>query len=212
MKKIILIGDSIRLGYQAFIKQSLAGIAEVYFPDGNSEYAINVLRFAHDWKRKGGFPTDADLVHWNAGLWDVSRIFGDEPLTPIETYGEWIGRIDKRLRLLFPSAQMVFATNTAVYEPGYGKDFRRCNADICAYNAKARQVLAGTDTIIDDLYTVTLDAPESCRSDMTHFNTADGVELVGGAVLRKICETLRLDFNAVTARAPEKISSEKLGY
>lgn len=53
MKKIVLIGDSIRMGYDKYVKEALAGTAEVYYPSENCRYAQNVLRFAHDWKKQG---------------------------------------------------------------------------------------------------------------------------------------------------------------
>ena len=38
MKKIILIGDSIRLGYCGFVKEVLADKAEVFFPEDNCKF------------------------------------------------------------------------------------------------------------------------------------------------------------------------------
>jgi len=35
MKKIVLIGDSIRLGYETYVKEALAGVAEVFSPKEN---------------------------------------------------------------------------------------------------------------------------------------------------------------------------------
>ena len=116
MKKIVLIGDSIRMGYDKYVREALAGSAEVYYPEENCRFAEYVLRFVHEWKSRGNWPDDVDLVHWNAGLWDVCEIFGDEPLTPVEFYVNLIKRIDKRLRRIFPHAKMVFATSTAVLE------------------------------------------------------------------------------------------------
>ena len=83
MKKIVLIGDSIRLGYDKFIRDSFDGIAEIYSPDENCRFAEYVLRYAHEWKGAGGWPSDVDVVHYNAGLWDALRLFGDEPLAYI---------------------------------------------------------------------------------------------------------------------------------
>ena len=105
MKKIVLIGDSIRMGYDKYVKKALDGEAEVYYPDENCRFAEYVLRYAHEWKNNLGWPTDADLVHWNAGLWDALELFGDEPLTTIDYYEHALKRIDKRLRFLFPKAR-----------------------------------------------------------------------------------------------------------
>ena len=111
MKNILLIGDSIRAGYDSYVKESFEGIANVYYPGENCRFAQNVLRSLHEWIED----TDQDridIIHWNAGLWDTLRLFGDDPLTPPEMYGEMIRRVDKRLRFLFPNAKMVFATST----------------------------------------------------------------------------------------------------
>ena len=211
MKKIVLIGDSIRLGYEKFVKEGFEGVAEVYSPAENCRFAEYTLRFAHEWKSKGEWPTDVDVVHWNAGLWDVIRIFDDEPLTPKCAYENFIRRIDKRLRLIFPGAKFIFATSTAVKEAGYGGTFKRFNKDIEEYNAIARAVLSETDTVIDDLYAVTKDIPDACRSDMTHFNTSEGVQTMGSAVIGCICDVLGIsESDLVSAKAetvniPEKI-------
>ena len=116
MKKIVLIGDSIRMGYDKYIKDALSDTAEVFYPSENCRFAEYVLRYIHEWKTEGNWGDDVDLVHWNAGLWDVLELFGDEPLTSLSYYREAIIRIDKRLRMLFPKAKFVFATSTNVSE------------------------------------------------------------------------------------------------
>ena len=197
MKKIILIGDSIRMGYDKYVKEAFSETAEVYYPADNCRFATYIIRFVHEWKKKGEWPEDADLVHWNAGLWDVPEIMGDEPVTPIEHYAVQIARIDRRLRELFPKAKIVFATSTAVEEEKFGPVFKRRNATIEAFNAAAIKALEGTDTVIDDLYAVTASAPQGCHSDMTHYSTPAGIEHVGGAVIGLISRELGIEPKAV---------------
>jgi len=43
MKRAVLIGDSIRKGYQATVGTTLAGAAEVWGPDQNGGTSRNVL-------------------------------------------------------------------------------------------------------------------------------------------------------------------------
>lgn len=190
MKKIVLIGDSIRMGYDKYIRDALEGAAKVYYPPENCRFAEYVLRYAHVWKEDGGWGDDIDLVHWNAGLWDALELFGDVPLTSLDYYGEAIGRIDKRLRMLFPRAKLVFATSTSVNEEMSDPDFTRHNATIEKYNARALEVLSETDTTINDLYSLTATFPDSYHSDFVHFYTPEGTELIGGKVLSVICEFL----------------------
>ena len=83
MKTVFLMGDSIRMGYDRYVRDALADEAAVYYPSENCRFAQYTLRNAHDWIEKECQPECVDVVHWNAGLWDVARLFGDEPLTPI---------------------------------------------------------------------------------------------------------------------------------
>ncbi len=213
MKKVILIGDSIRMGYDKYIKESLADAAEVYYPSENCRFTTYILRFVHEWKKKGEWPGDADIVHWNAGLWDLPEILGDGPVTPIDHYADNIARIDRRLRLLFPKAKMVFATCTAVQEEKYGRDFVRRNSVIEQFNAAAIKALEGTDTIINDLYEITASSPESCHSDKTHYSTPDGIKLVGGKVLSVIGDAIGVTPNTVDMDTfyPENYSKKNIG-
>ena len=185
MKKIVLIGDSIRMGYDKYVKEKLEGQAEVLFPEENCQFAMYVFRYIHEWKANYNWGDDVDLVHWNTGL-------GDDMFTPPELYRELLQRIDKRIRLIFPKSKIVFALSTSVVEEKYGPQFYRKNAEIEQYNEIAREVFAGTDVVIDDLYSVMQDAPAECRSDMTHFYTPAGTERIGNAVLDCICPLLDL--------------------
>ena len=199
MKKIVLIGDSIRLGYEKYVKEAFEGVAEVYSPTENCRFAEYTLRFATDWKSKGGWPSDVDVVHWNAGLWDVLRLFEDEPLTPVFAYENFIGRIDKRLHTIFPNAKIVFATSTSVEESGFKGNFKRFNKDIEEYNSVAIKAVSEHGTAINDLYAFTKNIDASCRSDATHFNTEAGAKAMGGEVVRYLCQTLGIDEKELAA-------------
>lgn len=214
MKHIVLIGDSIRMGYDKYTKEALAGVAEVYYPSENCRFAEYVLRYAHEWKKNGEWPTDVDLVHWNAGLWDVLELFGDAPLTSPEYYAEAIARVDKRLRMLFPRAKMVFATSTAVLEDKMSAGFKRHNSIIDQYNRIAVEALSGTDTVINDLYAVTRECPEAWHSDAVHYYTDEGREAIGGKVLSIICRQLDIAAEEVNLEnfEPEKYSDDNIGY
>lgn len=190
MKKVFLIGDSIRIGYDKWIAEALKDRAQVFFPEENCRYAEHVLRYLHEWAGSAGLGADLDVIHWNAGLWDCLRLFGDDPMTPVEVYGSYIARIQKRISYLFPNAVSIFAASTPVQEKKYGVDFRRFNAEIEAYNAAAVKALEGTGARIDDLYTVMKDVPVSCYSDQTHFYTPEGTEIIGNAVLNSILAVL----------------------
>ncbi len=215
MKKIVLIGDSIRMGYDKYVKNALENVAQVYYPSENCKFAEYVLRFAHEWKRNGQWPDDINLVHWNAGLWDTLELFGDEPLTSLSYYEQVIARIDKRLRMLFPQAKLVFATSTAILEHKCTADFRRHNATIEEYNKTAIRALSKTDTIINDLYEITKNCPEEYHNnDAVHYYTDAGTDLIGKQVLKVIENTIGIAPMERDAKnfERENYSTKEIGY
>ena len=215
MKKIVLLGDSIRMGYDKYVKEALSDVAEVYYPSENCRFSIHLLRFAHEWKGKGEWPDDVDLVHWNAGLWDALELFEDGPLVPIPHYKETIVRINRRLRLLFPKAKFIFATSTSVLEGlSKSKNIKRSNRNIEDYNKAALEALENTDTQINDLYSFTKKLPSEYHSDAVHFATPDGTEQIGGRVISMICKELGIDASDVNIEnfEPECYTAENIGY
>jgi len=184
MKKIILIGDSIRQGYDRYVKMALEGVAQVYYTDDNCRFTTYILRELYDWKNKWGCGDDVDLIHWNAGLWDCFTLFDGETLLPLEDYVRNLHRICRMMKALYPNAKMIFATSTPVREL-YKVQIRR-NCDIEAYNAVAVKVVKEYGAEINDLYGLMKDTPESYHSDFTHYYTKEATELITNQVLSKI--------------------------
>ena len=192
MKNILLFGDSIRRGYDEAVKSSLAGIANVYFPEDNSRFAAYAFRYLREYKRLlDGAP--CHLIHWNAGLWDCLRLFEDEPQTPIEIYTYYIDRICQRLQKLFPEASVIFATSTSVQTEKMDKDLIRYNREIEAYNRAAIAVVEKYGFGVNDLYATSLTLPEEAHSDPVHYYTPIGTEVFANQVLAVITKALGID-------------------
>lgn len=198
LPKVVLLGDSIRLGYQEYVLNALRGKAQVFYPPENSRFAQYLLRFIGNWQNDGGWGDDAALVHWNAGLWDVLRVDGEPPMTPLPFYRELLARTHRRLKLHFPAAKLVFATTTPIDEARVlnPERFARRNSEIEEYNAAAREVLAPLGEEFDDLHAVMAAAPPSDHSDLTHWNTPSGTRRIGDAVVRCILSALPLPSGA----------------
>ena len=193
MKKIILLGDSIRMGYDKYAKMALDGVAEVYSPEENCRFTQYMLRFIHKWVGDSGFGEDTDLVHFNVGLWDVIQIMYDEPITPIDVYEQYLHRICKRIRECCPKAKIVFATSTPIHQANYESvkhEFWRSNETIKAYNAVAVKVMKEHNIEVNDLYALMEDAPDHYFSDRTHYYTKDATEIMTGRVLQVIEEQI----------------------
>lgn len=204
MKTIFLIGDSIRKGYDAYVEESFRGLAAVRYPSENCKFAQYILRHVHMWRDELQLK-QVDAVHWNVGLWDTLRIYGDEPLTPIHEYESLLERIVLRLKFLFPNAVQIFATSTPVLEDGYIRDYEfRYNADTERYNAAAIRVMQKHGVIVNDLYALLKDRPRELHSDQTHFYTAAATALIGGEVNRVLCQALGMDAGKLIQQNAEK--------
>ena len=182
MKKALLLGDSICMGYCRYVRMAFEGSAEIVYPEDNCRFAAYTLRYLGTWKSETGCSKDLDIVHWNAGLWDVLRVLDGQVLTSQDEYRSNIDRICKVLKLLYPNAKMIFATSTAVQEEKYGV-YKRFNHDIELYNDIAKDVVLANGGQINDLYTITQNIPEAYYSDETHFNTMKGTQLVADKVI-----------------------------
>ncbi len=69
MKSVVLIGDSIRMGYQQYVAQELKSEAQLWWPDSNGGTAGQILARLGEWFAA----RRPDVVHVNAGLHDLKR-------------------------------------------------------------------------------------------------------------------------------------------
>ena len=210
MKKIVLIGDSIREGYQKYVKMAFEGIAEVFYPDENCRFSAYVLRNLIDWKERMGCGDDVDCVHWNVGLWDalvLSESIDCDPdginLVPVEIYEYYIDKICIAIKKLFPKATVIFATST------FPLNLEATNAkyawrvhNIEAYNEAALEIIEKHGFAVNDLYEITKNAPKEYHSDRVHYYTKDGTRILTNKVVESIEESLKiqgkkLDFDAL---------------
>ena len=121
-------------------------------------------------------------------------------MSPPDFYGDTLRRISQRLRLIFPNAKQVFALSTWVQEDLYRGEYKRFNSDIERFNQIAIEVLSPLGVEFNDLHSVAKTAPKECWSDVTHFNTVEGIRRMGGAVVDCICEKLDVDRSALAEK------------
>lgn len=194
MKKVFLIGDSVRQGYDRCVKAALKDTAEVSYPSDNSMYSVHVLRWLNEYKRQYKLPDDLDCIHWNAGLWDTLTFPGVGIVTPLGVYKDNIDRICRRMRDLFPKAVCVFATSTPVIESRFDKSsVIRYNRDVEEYNEAAVRIVKSWGGQIDDLYSKLAGAPGDFYIDTTHPYTEAGTKLLTDAVVKSVCGALGLE-------------------
>ena len=146
MKKVVLLGDSIRLiGYGTKVPELLGDDFDVWQPSENCKFAKYTLRCIHDWKNN---IRGADIIHWNNGLWDTCRLYDGEPFTSVTEYCDTVVKIAKVL--LSYTKKLVFATTTPVNP----KKKDQSNDDIRAYNEAVLPALKVMGVIINDLHSL----------------------------------------------------------
>ena len=180
MKKVTLIGDSIRLiGYGTRVPELLGDEYEVFQPDDNCRFAKYTLRMLFDYKEqiKG-----SDVIHWNNGLWDiVSGMFDDGiPFTSEEEYVENMLRVARELKKL--GKRVIFATTTPVHNEHPYND----NAVIKRYNELIVPKLQEMGIEINDLHSaVNQDVYRYICDDQIHLSK-EGIELCSKMVVDAI--------------------------
>ena len=173
MKKVILLGDSIRLSYGNRVRELLGEGYTVWQPEDNCRFAAYTLRMLFDYKAQ---LEGADVIHFNCGLWDMCDLFGDGPFTPLEVYVEQMVRIAKILKTYAPV--VIFATTTPPSPKMWGHDLDR----VRAYNAAAMAALEPLGILFDDLFTpVAEDIDRMISEDYLHASPY-GVEILANRV------------------------------
>lgn len=189
MKKVLLLGDSIRMGYQKLVKDSLQNECEVFFDKENGRFSVFTLDQAIQmFNTHGPF----DVVHWNNGYWDmdVEGPLG-EPLVPVEDYARFLRRIIRTCRAY--GAQVIFATTTPIFEDGESADIhtgvnlRFKNEWVLQYNAAAKAVMEEEGVPVNDLYSLCLQGEGYYKCpDRLHL-TAEGYQKCA----QQVCEYIR---------------------
>ncbi len=177
MKNVLLLGDSIRMQYQPKVKELLKGRANVYGPVENgrwSGYTLNTLRF---WLPQ---MPDADIVHWNNGIWDIGDDYEEgHSFTSLEEYERDLGRIIRVLRRnISPDVKIIAAMTTPWPLHTYEKVER--------YNEVFRRVAEREGLAVNDLYAALRpDVDNLLLPDRTHLNET-GVGIAADLVARAL--------------------------
>ncbi len=188
MAKAILVGDSIRMGYQEFVRARCAGSTEVWGPAENGGNSRNVLAHLEEWV----LDRRPDLVHVNAGLHDIRHEFGaPENAVPLPEYRLNVTQILRRIKSE-TDAHVVWATMTPVNQKRHHetKGFDRFTDDVLAYNRAAVEICQDLEVPVDNLYEVVMDAGADrlLLPDGVHF-TEEGYRLLADAVANAICKS-----------------------
>jgi lysophospholipase L1-like esterase len=156
MKTIVLIGDSIRMGYQETVRTQLSGWAEVWAPADNGGTSENVLAHFDEWV----IEREPDILHINCGLHDLKKEFGrNTAAVPIGRYAENVRTILSRANSEL-GARVIWALTTPVNQEWHreNKPFDRFEADVVAYNSVAANIARESGVVVNDLFAAVMSA------------------------------------------------------
>jgi len=189
LPQVLIIGDSISIGYFKPLQERLKGVAVVSHNQGNAQHTANGLKRLNEWLGD----TRWDVIHFNHGLHDLKYVDARGRNTSVETgkqqipidqYEQNLDEIVKRL--IKTGAKLIFATTTPVPD-GTGI---RAKGDAVIYNLAAERVMNKHGVPINDLYSFALPRlKEIQREQNVHFNPK-GSELLAEQVAKSILKAL----------------------
>jgi hypothetical protein len=151
LPRVLIIGDSISIGYQVPLREALAGKANVHRPATNCGPTTRGVEQIEQWLGDGKW----DLIHFNFGLHDVYHYDDDGKRTDADKGHCQViaANYEKNLEMLVTrmkktGAKLIFATTTPVPNGSPG----RVKGEEVTYNDIALRVMQRHGVAIDDLY------------------------------------------------------------
>ena len=189
LPEVLIIGDSISIGYFKPLQKRLKDIAVVHHNQGNAQHSAYGLKKLDEWLGDARW----DVIHFNHGLHDLKYIDERGRNTSVETGKQQIpvDQYEQNLeemveRLEKTGAKLIFATTTPVPD---GTNIR-AKGDAVIYNRAAEKVMKQHGIQIDDLYSFALPRlKEIQRAQNVHFNP-QGSELLAEQVAKSILKAL----------------------
>jgi len=175
LPNVLLIGDSISIGYTVDVRKRLKGKADVFRIPTNGKYASYGSKNIDKWLGNGKW----DVIHFNWGLWDIcyrnpksktqghrDKVNGTLTASP-EQYRESLEQIVKRLKQT--NATLIWCATTPVPEHEAGRKM----GDEIKYNAIAASIMQENGILINDLHAHALQGlPEiQNKKGDVHFNS-----------------------------------------
>lgn len=189
LPKVLIIGDSISIGYTPYVKELLKNQAAVEHNEGNAQHTGRGLERVDLWLGE----TKWDVIHFNWGLWDLcyrhpeSKVYGNRDKVHgkiTSTLDQYQKNLDKLvMRLKKSGAKLIWAHTTVVPE----KEAGRFVGDDQRYNEVAEKIMKTHGVTINDLYTLTknFSADLFVKPGDVHY-TEEGYKKIAAHVAQRI--------------------------
>jgi len=185
--RILIIGDSISIGYFPFVKQALNTEADVYHNKGNAQFSANGLQKIKSWLGDGHW----DIIQFNWGLWDIAyrnpavnnqghrdKVNGKLTATP-EQYQQNLEALVAILKKT--GAKLIFVTTTVVPDNEAGRFVN----DVEKYNIIAKKVMKKNGIQVNDLYPLSVSTHRQfgLGDDNVHY-TEKGYQILSQQIIK----------------------------
>ena len=184
-KKVLLLGDSIRLNAQPFVKTFLPKDFEVYGPQENCESSANLLQNLDRWIDPAVYFHTAHeqklnwhVIHINAGLHDIRFNPGlEHPVATLKVYQKHLKSIFEKItlwrskNLLLNSTKIIWASSTPFDELVHNREkpSKRYEEHLITYNQSAINLALEYKFLVNHLY------EKLCQQDCSQLWLADGL-------------------------------------
>lgn len=189
LPRVLIIGDSISIGYQVPLREALAGKANVHRPATNCGPTTRGVEQIEQWLGDGKW----DVIHFNFGLHDVRHF--DDDMKPVDadkghrqvSNDDYEKNLDKLVtRMKKTGAKLICGLTTPVPDGSPG----RIKGDEIAYNEIARRVMQRHGVVIDDLYSFALPRLGELQLPQNVHFKPEGSKALAGQVAASILKVL----------------------
>jgi hypothetical protein len=142
LPRVLLIGDSISIGYTLPVRKRLEGVANLHRIPANGGPTKNLSRY-DSWLGTGKW----DLIHFNHGIHDLRHMTDGKRQVEPADYEANLRTIVAKLKAT--GAKLIFATTTPIPAPPLQP--QRTFGDVAEYNAIATRVMKELGVAINDL-------------------------------------------------------------
>ncbi|MET2985749.1 SGNH/GDSL hydrolase family protein [Aureibaculum conchae] len=184
--KILIIGDSISIGYTPFVKEHFGDRAMISHNPGNAQHTGTGLEKITEWIGAEQW----DIIQFNWGLWDLcyrhpdSKVQGNrDKVNGQLTYSvvDYTANLDSIVSTLKKKtkAKLIFVTTSYVPENEAG----RFKSDAIKYNNAAKSIMKKHSIIVNDIYEQSKQIHKEFGkgSDNVHY-TKEGYQKLGKLV------------------------------
>ena len=191
LPRVLLIGDSISIGYTLPVREFLKGKVNVHRIPTNGGPTTKGITSIDAWLGKGKW----DLIHFNWGLHDLKfmgpngeNLFpkekGGKAQVPLEEYEANLNKLTARMKKT--GAKLVWRNTTPIPSGSKG----RYVGDSVKYNRAATRVMKKHNIPIQDLFTVSKERMEELMLPANVHYKKEGSRLLGELVAKRILKEL----------------------